>query len=194
MLAWCKQISENFAANTEQNLGNTLVALLDHTWYSTLNNNITAKLPRCYSIMDCESVIVSSNHTAILSIISSTKIRHSLGNWQKKNHFGGSKVKKFPCIKSTGPDDTLYQKHKTWSFFFSKLRILELLTDSAFYMHLPLILQFVIFNLISKCKSVLSNPNVIKITSLLSRISKYPKSLIEKFDLGQWISLLYFVG
>ena len=112
MAAECQQTSKNLAAYTQRYLSHNANALSDYTGYSIQNNNITATLLRSYSIIDGQSVLVSSNHSPILTTKSSTHIRYLLGNKKAKSHDGGqnvtvSPVSKaqdlvMPCLKKTG--------------------------------------------------------------------------------------------
>lgn len=118
MVAWSKQISKNLAANTEQHFCNTPRTSLDHIWSSILNDKLTATLPRCYSTIDRQSVIVLRHHTSKLSTISWQTWGILWGTGGQKNILEALKLKNF-----------LYHRERTWSYPVSRAQDLVIFFD-----------------------------------------------------------------
>ena len=81
-------------------MGHTPRELFNYTRYSTQNNISTATLPRCYFIIDGQSILVSNNHSWIPIMKSPTHIRHLLGSGRAKRHDEGLNVTEYPMSKA----------------------------------------------------------------------------------------------
>lgn len=140
MAARCQQTIVNLIACTKRYLSQTFQISFDYIGYSIQNNKIKANLSWFHSIIDDRSVLVTSNHTWILTTKLSSYIRHFLESGKSKRHFGGSVVTEYSMskaldlvvllVKSIGPGHIRWQN--CWCLSFMRLQ-LYLVTWSLFF-------------------------------------------------------------